>query len=147
MTVQGAGTISAYKEPTGPGVRVDAAGYLGYAPPPEFDPLLAKVVGAANFGAPFAAAVERTRRALAEFHIAGLPTNLAALQAILAHPDLLGGDARTTLLAKEPGLLSTPTDGARQNGALALLEQQASNLNPASVSTAGQPSQAAFLGA
>ena len=50
VTVQGAGTISAYKEPSGPGVRVDAAGYLGYAPPPEFDPLLAKVVGTANFG-------------------------------------------------------------------------------------------------
>ena len=145
VTVQGAGTISAYKEPTGPGVRVDAAGYLGYAPPPEFDPLLAKVVGTANFGAPFAAAAERTRRALAEFHIAGLPTNLSTLQAILAHPDLLGGDARTTLLAKEPGLLSTPSDGARQNGALALLEQQASNLNPASVSATSQPSQAPSL--
>ncbi|MCY3795447.1 MAG: ATP-grasp domain-containing protein, partial [Gammaproteobacteria bacterium] len=150
VTVQGAGTISAYKEPSGPGVRVDAAGYLGYAPPPEFDPLLAKVVGTANFGAPFAAAAERTRRALAEFHIAGLPTNLPALQAILAHPDLLGGDARTTLLAKEPGLLSTPSDDARQNGALALLEQaqlglRASSLNPASVSATSQPSQAPSL--
>ena len=145
VTVQGAGTISAYKEPSGPGVRVDAAGYLGYAPPPEFDPLLAKVVGMANFGAPFTVAAERTRRALAEFHIAGLPTNLSALQAILAHPDLLGGDARTTLLAKEPGLLSAPTDGVRQNGALALLEQQASSLNPVSVSAAGQPSQAPSL--
>ena len=145
VTVQGAGTISAYKEPSGPGVRVDAAGYLGYAPPPEFDPLLAKVVGTANFGAPFAAAVERTRRALAEFHIAGLPTNLATLQAILAHPDLLGGDARTNLLTKQPNLLSPPSDADRRNGALALLEQQAGTLNPASVAAPSQASGAPSL--
>ena len=149
VNVQGAGTISAYKEPSGPGVRVDAAGYLGYAPPPEFDPLLAKVVGTANFGAPFTAALERTRRALAEFHIAGLPTNLSALQAMLAHPDLLGGDARTTLLTEEPGLLAPPSDAARQNGALALLEQAQLGLRadslPASVSTAHQPSQVPSL--
>ena len=145
VTVQGAGTISAYKEPSGPGVRVDGAGYLGYAPPPEFDPLLAKVVGTANYGAPFTAALERTRRALAEFHIAGLPTNLSALQAILAHPDLLSGDARTTLLAKEAGLVSAPSDAVRQNGALALLEQQASTLNPAPTSAASQPSQTPSL--
>ena len=145
VTVQGAGTISAYKEPSGPGVRVDAAGYLGYAPPPEFDPLLAKVVGTANFGAPFAAAVQRTRRALAEFHIAGLPTNLATLQAILAHPDLLGGDARTNLLTKEPHLLSPPSDADRRNGALALLEQQASTLNPTAVAAPSQASEAPSL--
>ena len=150
VTVKGAGTISAYKEPSGPGVRVDGAGYLGYAPPPEFDPLLAKVVGTANFGASFATAVERTRHALAEFHIAGLPTNLPALQAILAHPDLLGGDARTTLLTQEPGLLSTSSDAVRQNGALALLEQaqlglRASTLNPASASAAIQPSHTPAL--
>ncbi|MXY06162.1 MAG: hypothetical protein F4Y55_09965, partial [Gammaproteobacteria bacterium] len=150
VNVQGAGTLSAYKEPSGPGVRVDAAGYLGYAPPPEFDPLLAKVVGTANFGAPFTVAAERTRRALAEFHIAGLPTNLSALQAMLAHPDLLGGDARTTLLTEEPSLLSPQSDAARQNGALALLEQaqlglRTSSLNLASISTTHQPSQAPSL--
>ena len=145
VTVQGAGAISAYKEPSGPGVRVDAAGYLGYAPPPEFDPLLAKVVGTANVAAPFSAAVERTRGALAEFHIAGPSTNLSTLQAILAHPDVLSGDARTTLLAEEPSLLSQPSDAARPSGPLALLEQQANSLNPTSVSATIQPPQTSSL--
>ena len=40
VVARGGGTINAYKEPSGPGVRVDACGYLGYAPPPQFDPLL-----------------------------------------------------------------------------------------------------------
>ena len=77
VVATGAGVLTAYKEPSGPGVRVDACGYVGYAPPPQFDPLLAKVIGSAN-SASVAAAVDRTRRALEEFHIAGLPTNLAA---------------------------------------------------------------------
>ena len=38
------GRITAYKEPTGPGVRVDSCGYLGYAPPPQFDPMFAKLI-------------------------------------------------------------------------------------------------------
>ncbi|MDZ7667874.1 MAG: hypothetical protein U5Q16_00045 [Gammaproteobacteria bacterium] len=42
VVARGAGTLSGYKEPSGPGVRVDACGYPGYTPPPQFDPLLAK---------------------------------------------------------------------------------------------------------
>ena len=45
VVATGAGEITAYKEPSGPGVRVDACGYAGYTPPPQFDPLLAKVIG------------------------------------------------------------------------------------------------------
>ena len=129
VTANGAGTISAYKEPSGPGVRVDGAGYLGYAPPPQFDPLLAKVVCSSTAGVPFAAAVQRTRRALEEFHIAGLATNIPMLGAILQHPDMLRGDARTTLLAENPGILAAAAPEI-QNGALALFEQQAASLGP-----------------
>ncbi len=127
VTTNGAGTISAYKEPSGPGVRVDAAGYLGYAPPPQFDPLLAKVICTSTAGASFAAAVERTRRALDEFHINGLDTNLAMLRAILDHPDMTRGDARTTLLSEQLGISLSGSEAAR-NGTLALLEQQAAGL-------------------
>ena len=129
VTANGAGTISAYKEPSGPGVRVDAAGYLGYAPPPQFDPLLAKVVCSSTAGTSFAAAVERTRRALEEFHIAGLATNIPMLRAILQHPEMLRGDARTTLLAEDPDILASATPNIH-NGALALFEQQAASLGP-----------------
>src|SRR5688572_3156782 len=81
VVARGAGTITAYKEPSGPGVRVDGSGYMGYAPPPQFDPLLAKVIGSSNSSATYASALDRTLRALEEFHVAGLPTNLDQLRA------------------------------------------------------------------
>src|SRR5215208_312726 len=117
------GTITAYKEPTGPGMRVDACGYLGYAPPPQFDPLFAKVIGSSNSSATFGSAVDRTLRALDEFHVAGLPTNIPQLRAILSHPAVRAGDARTTLLAEYPEILRAAH--ANGSGPLALLEQQA----------------------
>jgi len=137
VVARGAGTLSAYKEPTGPGVRVDGNGYVGYAPPPQFDPLLAKVVASSSSSdSPYSAAVDRTRRALDEFHIGGLATNVDQLKAILAHPAVQSGDARTTLLADEPALLSPAIDG-NGNGALALLQQQATVMGVSTVSGAG----------
>jgi acetyl/propionyl-CoA carboxylase alpha subunit/acetyl-CoA carboxylase carboxyltransferase component len=123
VVARGQGAITAYKEPTGPGVRVDACGYAGYAPPPQFDPLLAKVIGSSNSSSSFVSAVDRTLRALDEFHVAGLPTNLPQLRAILSHPRFRDGDARTTLLAEHPEIMSAALSNG--SGPLALLEQQA----------------------
>ena len=120
VTATGAGTITGYREPAGPGVRVDSCGYLGLSPPPQFDPMFAKVIGAS--AGSLAAALARTSRALAEFQIAGLPTNLAALIAILDRPELAAGDARTTLLAEHPELMAA-TDPAPAP-ARALLDQR-----------------------
>ena len=122
VVARGGGAISAYKEPSGPGVRVDASGYAGYAPPPQFDPLLAKVIGASNSSGSLESAVDRTLRALEEFHIAGLPTNLAELRGILSHPEVRGGDARTSLLAETPAI--APPDSTASN-AIGLLDRQA----------------------
>ena len=124
VVARGAGSLRAYKEPAGVGVRVDGCGYVGYAPPPAFDPLLAKVVGMANSGGTFASAIERTARALDEFHVGGLSTNTGQLQAILGHPSVRAGDARTTLLEEEPGLLSATAETAT-GATLDLLRQQA----------------------
>jgi len=147
VVARGTGVMSAYKEPSGPGVRVDACGYLGYAPPPQFDPLFAKVIGSSSSAATFVSALDRTLRALDEFHIAGLPTNLAQLRAILSHPEVRAGDARTTLLAEEPGIVDgsySPevSDSAKgDNGAaLALLEQQSTKLGAHPNLHAGSPS-------
>ncbi len=126
IVAQGAGTLTAYKEPSGPGVRVDACGYVGYAPPPQFDPLLAKLICQSGSASSFASAVDRTLRALDEFHIAGLPTNRDQLRAILAHPSFRAGDARTSLLAEVPELMRTArTAVAEDDGALAFLDRQA----------------------
>jgi acetyl/propionyl-CoA carboxylase alpha subunit/acetyl-CoA carboxylase carboxyltransferase component len=117
VVARGAGVLSHYHEPSGPGVRVDACGYPGYAPPPQFDPLLAKVIGSS--AGTLAAALDRTRRALGEFDLAGVPANLASLRAILAHPAVGAGDARTTLLGEAPELLAADDDADRAAAAAA----------------------------
>ncbi len=117
VVAQGVGTLTAYREPTGPGVRVDACGYLGLAPPPQFDPLLAKVIGQSGSARSFASAVERTLRALDEFHVAGVPTNLASLRAILRDADFANGDARTSLLDEQPALTGKGAPAAAASSA------------------------------
>jgi acetyl-CoA carboxylase carboxyltransferase component/biotin carboxyl carrier protein len=138
VVATGIGTLTAYKEPSGPGVRVDACGYVGYAPPPQFDPLLAKVIGSANSPS-VTAAVDRTRRALDEFHIAGLPTNLHQLRAILDHPAVRAGDARTSLLIEAPDLMTEPAVGAPQSGTLTLLDEQAGFVGASTVDASHAP--------
>ncbi|MEQ9639022.1 MAG: carboxyl transferase domain-containing protein [Alphaproteobacteria bacterium] len=125
VVAQGAGTIAGYKEPSGPGIRVDACGYLGYTPPAQFDPLLGKLICSTGIGSTLGDAVDRTLAALDEFHIGGLPTNLAQLKAILGVADLRNGDARTTLMTERPEL----SEAAGAVGeTLAFLEQQAATL-------------------
>ncbi len=138
LVARGAGTLTAYREPSGFGVRVEASGYLGYAPPPQFDPLLAKVIGISNSSGSLASALDRTLRALDEFHVAGVPTNLDQLRAILAHPAVRAGDARTTVLDDEVGTSNeTRAPGTPATGrALALLEQQAALARPGTGSAA-----------
>ena len=123
------GRLTAYKEPSGVGIRVDACGYLGYAPPAQFDPLLAKLI--CTSGA-YAAAIERTLHALDEFHIGGLQTNVHQLRAILSHPLVQAGDARTSLLTEAPEIISVSFSVA-EGSPLALLEQQAAKMGKTGV--------------
>ncbi len=97
-----AGVIAAYEPPCGPGVRVDGCGYGGYATSPRYDPLLAKVIGK---GPTLAAAAARTARALAEFRIEGVETNLGLLRAVLAEPAVLAGAATTRFVEDHAGAL------------------------------------------
>src|SRR5262249_40530208 len=126
IIAQGAGTFTAYKEPTGPGIRVDSCGYLGYAPPPQFDPMFGKLICSSNSSQDYASAIDRSLRALDEFHISGVATNLGQLRAILSRPELRAGDARTTLLSDNPDLASTT---GKASDPLALFEQQARTLS------------------
>jgi len=76
----GTGTLSRFQPPAGRGVRVDTAGYPGYTVSPRYDSLLAKVI---TDGGTLEEAARRALRALAEFDIAGVPTNVGLLQALL----------------------------------------------------------------
>ncbi len=69
------GTLSAFAPPAGPGVRVDTFGYEGYTTNPAFDPLLAKLI---VHGPDYASAMSRASRALDEFVIGGVATNLGS---------------------------------------------------------------------
>lgn len=80
------GTLAAFVPPSGPGVRVDSYGYAGYAPHPGFDSLLAKLVVS---GADPAQARARALRALREFTLEGVDTNIAFLRALLQDPDVV----------------------------------------------------------
>ena len=146
VVATGSGAISAYHEPSGVGVRVDAAGYAGYTPPPHYDPLLAKVIGT---GSTLEAAVARTSAALADFHIGQLPTNIDQLRQILSHPAVCSGDARTTLLA-EMVPLADGAAGARSTNGMsgdsrgsasrrAAMLEPASSAPPATVSPVTAP--------
>ncbi len=80
------GLITAFDPPTGPGMRTDTFGYAGYTTSNRYDSLLAKVIAHSGSG-DFADAVSRTYRALAEFRIEGVGTNIPFLQNVLRHPD------------------------------------------------------------
>src|SRR2546429_1697981 len=92
-----AGALEAFEVPTGPGIRVDTHGYAGYQPSPSFDSLLAKVVAR---GSELAAVVGKAYRALSEFRVDGVATNLPFLRNLLRHP-ALGAYRMTTRFVDE----------------------------------------------
>ncbi len=74
------GTITRWRTPSGPGVRVDAGYTAGMTVPQAFDSLLAKLIVT---GATREQALERSRRALAEFEVGGMPTVLPFHRAVV----------------------------------------------------------------
>ena len=77
------GTITAWRPPSGPGVRLDAGYDAGMTVPPAFDSLIAKLIVT---GANRVECLERSRRALAEFEIGGMPTVLPFHRAVVDDP-------------------------------------------------------------
>src|ERR1019366_663839 len=74
----GGGTMTVYEAPSGPGVRTDGFGYAGYRTSNAFDSFLAKVISRAD---DFPTGVGRATRALSEFRIDGVATNIPFLRA------------------------------------------------------------------
>ena len=88
------GELSAFEPPSGRGLRVDTFGYSGYKTSPNFDSLLAKVIAHSTAGS-LDVALKRTARALSDFRIEGVDTNIGFLQALLAHPKVVDWDVHT----------------------------------------------------
>ena len=83
------GTVTAYQEPTGPGVRVDSGIKEGTVIGGQFDSMLAKLI---VYGETRVEALERARRALSEYVIDGLPTVLPFHRHIVENPAFIGTD-------------------------------------------------------
>jgi acetyl-CoA carboxylase biotin carboxylase subunit len=89
------GRISRLREPAGPGIRVDSGIAEGQAITPYYDSLLAKLIA---WGESRGVAIVRMRRALGEYHIAGVTTTLRLYRALLDSTRFLGGQFHTKFL-------------------------------------------------
>jgi acetyl/propionyl-CoA carboxylase alpha subunit len=105
----GGGTLAVYEAPNGPGVRTDGFGYAGYKTSANFDSLLAKVI-VHSPSRDFSHAVAKTQRALSEFRLEGVGTNIPFLHAILAHPDFTSGAVHTRWVDEKIKELAQPAD-------------------------------------
>lgn len=86
------GRIERLQPPRGPWIRSDSGVYEGWNVPLEYDPLLAKLIA---WGADREEAVARMRRALREYEILGIKTNIAFFRRVFEHPDYLDGNFDT----------------------------------------------------
>ena len=105
------GVITTYRSPGGGGVRLDGGTtYTGAEVSAHFDSMLAKLTCR---GRTFDKAVEKARRAVAEFRIRGVSTNIPFLQAVLADPDFASGHVTTAFIETHPQLLQARGSGDR----------------------------------
>jgi acetyl-CoA carboxylase biotin carboxylase subunit len=89
------GKITLLLSPSGPGIRVDSGMYEGWTVPIDYDPLLAKLIG---YGTDRTQAISRLTRALNEYFVGGIKTNISLFRRILADPDFQGGKLHTGYL-------------------------------------------------
>ncbi len=100
------GKITGYRSAGGAGVRLDGGTvYSGAEISPHFDSMLVKLTCR---GRDYPAAVARARRALAEFRIRGVSTNISFLQAVLDDADFIAGNVATSFIDERPRAAEGP---------------------------------------
>jgi pyruvate carboxylase len=104
------GRITAYRSPGGAGIRLDGGSALGAEVGAHFDSMLVKLTCR---GRDFGIAVARARRAVAEFRIRGVATNIPFLQAVLDDPDFRAGRVTTSFIEQRPHLLTARSSADR----------------------------------
>ncbi len=107
------GTIAAFEAPSGPGIRVDTFAYAGYTTNPRFDSLLAKLI-AHSGGEDFPTAAARAYRALCEFRIEGVATNIGFLQNLLRHPEFTANRTHTRFVEEHAAELAGAAPSAHR---------------------------------
>ncbi|MCK5058296.1 MAG: acetyl-CoA carboxylase biotin carboxylase subunit [Candidatus Aminicenantes bacterium] len=109
------GLIKALTNPGGPGVRNDSGVYSGYIIPMEYDPMISKLV---TYGENREQAINRMLRALEEYYLLGIHTNISYLRKIISHPQFASGDYHTHFIANYQDQLSD--SGSKHNDSIAL---------------------------
>ncbi|MFZ3347572.1 pyruvate carboxylase, partial [Mycobacterium sp.] len=104
------GRISAYRSPGGAGIRLDGGTNVGAEISAHFDSMLVKLTCR---GRDFPTAVSRARRAIAEFRIRGVSTNIPFLQAVLDDPAFQAGHVTTSFIDERPQLLTARSSADR----------------------------------
>ena len=134
------GKITLLLAPSGPGIRRDSGMYEGWTVPIDYDPLLAKLIG---YGTDRTQAISRLTRALNEYFVGGIKTNISFFRRVLRDPDFAAGKFDTGFLDR---LLQSrqaePAGGdieiaAIAAGLFAILDQESAASNDASSLVAG----------
>ena len=110
------GRITGVNEPSGAGVRVDSGVYEGFEVSLYYDPMIAKLV---VFGETRGQAIRRMRRALSEYKIMGIKTNIPFHLRVMDTASFIGGRFDTAFLDRQAGLVVSESDERARVAALA----------------------------
>jgi acetyl-CoA carboxylase biotin carboxylase subunit len=101
------GKITQLLRPAGPGVREDSGVYEGWTVPLDYDPMLSKLIA---YAPDRPSAIARMRRALDEYFVGGIKTNLSLFRRILEHPDFVSARIDTGFLDRLLAATNSPVD-------------------------------------
>src|SRR5271170_3391515 len=122
------GKLTTYRSPAGFGIRLDGGtAYAGAVLAAYYDSLLVKVTA---WGAKLPEACQRMDRALREFRIRGVKTNIPFLENVVNHPRFRAGEVTTSFLDESPELFRLPSRGDRATKLLSYLGDVILNGNP-----------------
>jgi pyruvate carboxylase len=122
------GKISTYRSPAGFGIRLDGGtAYAGASLAPYYDSLLVKVTA---WGTNLPEACQRMDRALREFRIRGVKTNIPFVENVVNHAKFRAGEVTTSFLDEHPELFKFPKRGDRATKLLTYLGEVILNGNP-----------------
>jgi len=122
------GTLTTYRSAAGAGIRLDAGNaFTGAQITPHYDSLLVKV---SSWGLNFKDAASIMNRALQEFRVRGVKTNIGFLENVITHPVFLGGKCDTSFIDKHPELLKFSEKKDRASKVLAFMGDVIVNGSP-----------------
>ncbi len=133
----GAGLLHAFAPPTGPGLRTDTYGQVGYATSPHFDSLVAKLIAHVPGGG-YGQALARLRRGLDEFILEGAPSNLGFLKALLDAPQVRENTVHTRFIDENMASLARAAAPADTPGPASKAPRKPASTDPLAVLSHGR---------